>query len=149
MGNKKTEHIYEVSYHLLPSLSDDERERIVADIRGGVAQEGEILSVEELLRVDLAYTIRHTVRQGDGSYMKYDDAYFGSVKLRAPQEYMQKLHQHLQSNESVLRFLIVETVAEDTRIGEPLPGEAQPENAAPAEKESERRVVRNTAQYQV
>ena len=80
-----------------------------------------MLGEEEPTRRNLAYTIRHTVRQSDGSYNRYDEAYFGSVKFRALRRGVKQIEDSLLGDAEVLRFLLLETVAEDTRVGEVLP----------------------------
>ncbi len=122
MTNKKTEKVYDVSFHVVPDISEEEAEKVFSGLRDTIARGGEVIDTEELKSMDLAYTIRHNVRQGDGSYNRYNTSYFGSIKFKATQEFAKSLRQDLQSDESFLRFLIIETVAEDTRIGERLPG---------------------------
>ena len=133
MANKEMEKVYEVSFHLVPTIPSDAVSGVFERIKGGIAKDGEILSeVFPVLR-DLAYTIRHTVRQGDGSYNRYTEAYFGSVKFRSLREHSNNVARMLQDDEEVLRSLLLETVAEDTRIGEVLPDvEAEAEAAAAA-----------------
>ena len=122
MANKKVEKIYEVSFHLVPEMDEEAAARLAEDLRSAIADKNEVLGTEEIQRIDLTYTIRHRVRRSDGSYNRYNEAYFGAIKFRAPTSYVTTLDESLRKNESVLRFLIVETVAEDTRIGPDLPG---------------------------
>ena len=129
MANKNTQKVYEVSFHLLPTLDEGEVSGMVNDIRKIITGEGEVISEDAPVHQGLAYTIRHTVRQSDGSYNNYNEAYFGSIKFKASQEFAKKLHQDIRNNERVLRFLIVGTVEEDTRIGDVLPGTEEEENA--------------------
>ena len=130
MANKDTQKVYEVSFHLLPTLDEGEVSSVVNDIRKIITGEGEVVNEDAPARRDLAYTIRHTVRQSDGSYNNYNEAYFGSIKFKASQEFAKKLHQDMRNNEHILRFLIVGTVEEDTRIGDVLPGTEEEESTA-------------------
>lgn len=122
MANKPTQNIYEVGFHIIPVLSDEEAVEMYAGIRAKIAEKGEVLGEDVPERIPLAYTIRHNVRRSDGSYARYDEAYFCSVKCRVPQEFAGTLRQDLGGNEHVLRFLITETVADDTRVGFVPPG---------------------------
>ena len=121
MANKNEEKVYEVSFHLVPSIDADKVPEVFERVKGVVSAVGEILSEEQPVLRDLAYTIRHTVRQRDGSYNRYDEAYFGSVKFRALRDAVKQVERTLQDDAEVLRFLLLETVADDTRIGEVLP----------------------------
>ena len=136
MANKKDSKIYEASFHIIPTLSMEDGAKVCAGIRDGIAGIGEILSTEDMREVDLAYTIRHMVRQGDGSYNRYDTAYFGSVKFTASPSDAEKLRGMLRADDSILRFLIMETVAEDTRISSVLPGTEEESEPSPDAGES-------------
>ena len=129
MGNKNTEKVYEVSFHLVPVIDADKVPAVFDRLREVVAKEGEVLSEVSPVLCDLAYTVRHTVRQSDGSYNRYDKAYFGSVKFRALRDGVKRIEKVFKGDEEVLRFLLLETVADDTRIGTVLPcaedGEAE------------------------
>ena len=132
MANKNEEKVYEVSFHLVPDIDPDKVSGVFDRVKGIIAEKGEVLSEEQPVKRDLAYTVRHTVRQRDGSYNRYDEAYFGSVKFRALRRDVGQLELTLTQDEEVLRFLLLETVEEDTRIGEVLPGDEVEE---PAESE--------------
>lgn len=145
MGNKSTERVYEVSFHLVPTLDEDGVSGVFARVKKVVSEAGKVLGeVSPVLR-DLAYTIRHTVRQRDGTYNRYDEAYFGSVKFSSSQGAVKQVEQSLLSDEEVLRFLLLETSADDTRVGEVLPddeeekdkeeGDADADTSTPAERE--------------
>lgn len=122
MANKNTQRMYEISFHLIPTMDEKEAAEVYKRIKETIAKGGEMTNEENPVRQDLAYTIRHTVRQSDGSYNTYNEAYFGSVKFKTSRDFVKELHQKVRDNKDVLRFLILETVEEDTRVGETLPG---------------------------
>ena len=126
MANKVTENVYEVSFHLLPTLDEGAVSNSFSSFKDAVAQGGKVLSEVLPEPQDLAYTIQHTVRQASGVYGRYDTSYFGSIKFAAAPDFVSQVEQVFSGNEQVLRFLLVETVADDTRIGEVLPG-SEPE----------------------
>ena len=134
MANKNEEKVYEVSFHLVPDIDPDKVSAVFDWVKGIVSEKGEVLSEEQPVKRDLAYTVRHTVRQRDGSYNRYDEAYFGSVKFRALRGAVRQIELTLTQDEEVLRFLLLETVEEDTRIGEVLPGDEVEEPAEDAEE---------------
>lgn len=129
MGNKNTEKVYEVSFHLVPTLDADGVSKAFARVKDAISGVGKVISEESPVLRDLAYTIRHTVRQRDGSYDRFDEAHFGSVKFSSPRGGVKRVEQSLSDDDEVLRFLVLETVAEDTRIGEVLPGDEVEEEA--------------------
>ena len=131
MGNKSTEKVYEVSFHLVPTIDDDGVLKAFDRVKGAVSEKGKVLGEEHPVLRDLAYTIRHTVRRRDGSYDRYDEAYFGSVKFSSPRDGVRQVEQSLLGDDEVLRFLVLETSAEDTRIGEVLPGTEEKEEKLP------------------
>ena len=136
MTNKKVRKIYEAGLHLVPTAEEGKVSSVFEDVKASVASESEILSEEVPHLQQLAYT----VRQSDGTYSRYDEAYFGSIKFRASQEGMMKIKQSMQGNENILRFIVLEAVEEDTRIGETLPGEEVEEEEV-EKKEVEKKEV--------
>ena len=127
MGNKSTEKVYEVSFHLMPTMDADGVLKAFEQVKKVVSDNGKVLSEEQPVLRDLAYMIRHTVRRRDGSYDRYTEAYFGSVKFSSSRDGVKHVEQALSDDDTVLRFLILETSAEDTRIGEVLPGDEKEE----------------------
>lgn len=135
MANRQNERIYEIGLHIIPTIDEGKVSTVFEDIRKAVAEDVEVLGEESPEHHNLAYTVRHAVRKGDGSYDKYGESYFGSIKFKTLQEHVKKVRRYMQDNENILRFLILETVTEDTRIGEVLPGEEQKEHGeAPDQK---------------
>ena len=118
MTNKKVRKYMRQDYTLSRQQKRVKCQVFFEDVKASVASESEILSEEVPHLQQLAYT----VRQSDGTYSRYDEAYFGSIKFRASQEGMMKIKQSMQGNENILRFIVLEAVEEDTRIGETLPG---------------------------
>lgn len=143
MASKNEEKIYETVFHLIPSKDKEEAEKVFEWIKGAVATKGEIISEESPTLLDLSYTVRHRIRKSDGSYSRYDQAYFGSVKFKALREAVNDLGREIKGNESVLRVLTIETVKEDTRIGDTLPGtEEEGEEGKAAENKAENKKVK-------
>ena len=119
--------------HIVPNDKEEEIQKTFNEIKEMITKEAETLSEDVPEHKELAYEVRHDVRQADGSYPRYNEAYFGSVKIKAGQPYVESLRKSLEDRDDILRFLLLETVAEDTRIGEPLPG-SEPEEEPEEEK---------------
>src|SRR4051812_9140619 len=97
--------IYEVSYLLL-----DEG----ASVKEAVSScGGEVISFEEPISIDLAYSMTKVV----GTLRrKVTSAYFGWVKFELPAEKIAEVKKTLDGMESVLRYLIIKTVRENTLL---------------------------------
>ena len=122
MSSKKTERVYELCVHFVPTLSDEEVTQAYEALRTRIeSAEAVILESVTPERFSLAFPVRHTVRQRDGTYQQFDESYFGSVKFRSPTAFSTLLGVELRKQENILRFLITETVEETTRIGAVLP----------------------------
>ena len=138
MATKQVEKVYEVSFHLLPTVDQDAVSSLFDRIKKVIGRGGEILSEAQPESRDLAYTVRHTVRQRDGSYGRYDASYFGSVKFVASPDFIAQVEKTLSDDEQVLRFLLLETIADDTRIGDVVPDAEEDERRATAAESSGR-----------
>ena len=130
MSSKSTVGVYELCFHFVPTLSEKEVQQLYTSLREQITSGGaEEISTEAPEKFSLAFPVRHTVRQGDGTYQRFTESYFGSVKFRASRALCTSLRETLLKQSSMLRFLITETVAEDTRIGPVLPDERAVEEA--------------------
>ena len=118
MSSKKKEKIYEIGFHLIPSLDEDTVVKEFDQVHKFVQSLGEVITMQEPQLIELAYTIRHKVRGEDGAYPRFVEAFFCSVKCAIQTDAVQSIKDLLQESENVLRFIIVETVREDTRVPE-------------------------------
>lgn len=99
--------VYEVGYHLLPTLSEEEVTSAVSGIMEAIKKEGgEFVGDRFPSSIDLAYTISKRV---SGKLTNFDRAYFGWVAFEAPRKGIAKLKVMLDDHPSVLRSLIVIT----------------------------------------
>lgn len=108
--------IYEVGYHLIPTLAEEavpaEAEKVKAII---AAEAGEVISEANPELKNLAYPVSKTVRAIKSNYAK---AYFGWVKFSATPEAILKIKVVLDASDTVLRHLIVGTVKESTLMAD-------------------------------
>lgn len=106
--------VYEVSYLLLPSLAIEQVPREIESIKESIiSRGGAVISDENPVLIDLAYsmtkvvqTVRHKVTTG----------YFGWVKFEMPAGGIEAVKKSFDANESVLRYLILKTVKENTLL---------------------------------
>lgn len=107
--------VYEVGFHLVPSLSDSDLALRVDEIRKAIEEKGGVIISEDYPQIlDLAYTMR---RMSAGSWHKYDTAYFGWIKFEGLPEAALALKQMLEHSDFVVRYLLIKTVRENTMQG--------------------------------
>lgn len=105
--------IYEVGYHIVPSVKEEDLERQVGSIRSEIEKAGGNFIAEgapSLMK--LAYEI---TMQEAGKRVEYDRGYFGWIKFEASVASAHVLETSLKNNASVMRFIVFQTVREDTR----------------------------------
>jgi ribosomal protein S6 len=105
--------IYEVGYHIAPTVKEEDLEKVVASIRTIVEKHGGTFITEgapSLTR--LSYEISGT--EG-GKRVEYDRAYFGWLKFEAPVAAATALETALKGDMQILRHIVFKTVREETR----------------------------------
>lgn len=111
--NEVVSRIYEVGYHVVPSVAEENVEKIVGDIRAVIEKAGGSFIAEGAPAMTrLAYEMESQ----DGDKRSYfDKAYFGWIKYEAPVASAAALEEFLKANTSILRHIIFVTVREETR----------------------------------
>ncbi len=105
--------IYEIGYHLISSIAEEQVPAEVEKINAVLAKEKATIITEEMPKLrPLAYSIK---KGFGGVYQTYDKAYFGFVKFELPDESeIAKIDSAFKSNASVLRYIVIKTVRENT-----------------------------------
>jgi len=105
--------IYEVGYHVLSTVKEEDVEGVVSTIRSEIEKAGgSLISEGAPQSVKLSYTM--SVNKG-GKNTHYERAYFGWIKFESDSEATGKLNEVLTEDENILRFIIFKTLREDTR----------------------------------
>ncbi|PCI89783.1 hypothetical protein COB18_03225 [Candidatus Kaiserbacteria bacterium] len=106
--------VYELGYHILPTVVIDDLEGEVAKLRSAVeARGGSFISEATPEMMNLAYPI--FVNNG-GKKTRYETAYFGWMKFEMNQSQAIDLRDaDLSANAQVLRHILVTTTREETR----------------------------------
>ena len=105
--------IYEVGYHIVPSAKEEDLEKIIGTIRTVIESAGGSFIAEGApSMMKLAYPME--AREGDKN-VEYDRGYFGWIKFEAKIEVAQKLEASLKQNKDLFRYIVFQTVREDTR----------------------------------
>ena len=109
--------VYEVSYLLLPSLSQEQVKQSMAlgNVFTGIltSMGGTIISGEEPILIDLAYPMTKVVGT---TRHKANTGYFGWVKFEIGKEGILAVKKALDANDEVLRYLLIKTVKENTLL---------------------------------
>lgn len=106
--------IYEVGFHLVPTLDEAAVAAFVESLRAEITKGGaEMISQGEAEKMTLAYTVERAVT---GKREKYNESFFGWVKFATERENIPGLESFLRDNKAVLRFLLIETVREDVTV---------------------------------
>jgi ribosomal protein S6 len=107
------EKVYEVGYHILSSVAEENIPVEVDKIKASLDKEKAIIISEEAPKLrPLAYTIKKAF---GGSYKTFDKAYFGFIKFELGEDGdIRKIDLAMKNNESILRYLVIKTVRENT-----------------------------------
>lgn len=110
---KEEGRIYEVGYHILPTVSEEMVPKEVESLKAIFAKnKATIISEDAPEEIELAYGIRKMI---GGKYQTFTNAYFGSFKFESSPEEMLAIERAFAKEEKVLRFLVVKTIRENTR----------------------------------
>src|SRR3989344_3119599 len=99
--------VYEVSYHLMPALSEEELGSIVSKIMDALKAEGANFVGERFpSKISLAYTIAKRV---DTVRKNFDESYFGWVAFEINKKALPKIKEGFDAHPSMLRYLLIVT----------------------------------------
>lgn len=107
--------VYEIGYLMVPTVPEEHLAAEVGNIKSMLESQGAAFISEEFPKLrGLAYSISKKI---DGVRRTFETAYFGWVKFDLPTEKMAAIKEALERNNSVIRFLLVKTVRENTLVG--------------------------------
>ncbi len=108
--------VYEIGYHILSSVDEgnieNERDALVAII---TKFNGIVISEEIPALIDLAYKMDKVI---DNKRQIYSQAYFGWIKFDLNPESIIELEKEIEGLKSILRFILIKTVRENTIVSE-------------------------------
>src|SRR3989344_1188863 len=107
---KDSRPVYEVGFHIVSTVAEDEVGAVVEKIRNVIGPEVEVISESFPAKMTLAYVVE---RSSQGKREKYGETYFGWIKFAAERESIPTLQEKLRAMNEILRYLVVETVRED------------------------------------
>ncbi len=105
--------VYEAGYTIVPTVKEEDVEKVVARIRGQIEKLGGSFIAEGAPSlIKLAYDMDK--REGE-KHVGYDRGYFGWIKFEAGTDSAKTLTAFLNADTSILRSIVFKTVREDTR----------------------------------
>jgi len=108
--------VYEIGYLIIPSIPEEKIPAEGGKVKKIITDAGAtILTDEAPAQQLLAYTMRK--KNVAGSYEKYDNAYFGWLKFELSSGKIEEVKKTIEIMPSVLRMLLITTVAENTYLG--------------------------------
>lgn len=104
--------VYEVGFHLLPSITEEGLGAAVEKIRA-LLNGAEIIAEGFPVKTTLAYTIE---RVSTGKHEKFNQSYFGWIKfVTEDRAALPVLEASLLASHDVLRSILIETVREEVK----------------------------------
>lgn len=104
--------IYEVGYLIIPTVGEDTLAPEVSKLKETlVAVDAKVIGDEYPALIALQYQMTKRI---DTKNAHFDQAYFGWIKFEAQGDVIEKIKKALDLNKSLLRYLIVSTVRENT-----------------------------------
>lgn len=109
---KDTRLIYEVGYHVVPTIEEAKVGDTVEKIRAVLAEaKAEVIGEQFPAKITLAYTVE---RATTGKREKYNEAYFGWIKFAVEdREHIPALEAVLRTTNEILRSLLIQTVRDE------------------------------------
>ncbi len=139
MQNEST--VYEVGFHMNPSLPDGEVLGKVADLKQAISERGGTFISEGVpVPYELAYTI---IKRIGNENKRFSQSVFDWVKFEMDPASIVDLKKMLEGDTDIIRFLIIKTVREDTMIS------TRPEFKMSAEEGEEEGATRQSSPRKV
>jgi ribosomal protein S6 len=105
--------VYEAGYHIVPTVKEEDVEKVVAGIRSEVEKLGGTFIAEGAPSlIKLSYPMDK--REGE-RHVEYDRGYFGWLKFEGGADSAATLMKALNGNKDILRSIVFKTLREDTR----------------------------------
>ncbi len=104
--------IYEVGYHLLPNISEENVPQDVSAIHGVISNCGGIIFSEGAPSMrQISYEIAKKV---ENKTLKFNKAYFGWIKFEVDSSRISEITEKIAGMPNILRFIVIKTVRENT-----------------------------------
>lgn len=112
MENEKNISVYEIGYLLVPTFGEESIGSEVTRLKDEIIKFGGVFISDEYPKlIDLAYEMVRTI---SNKKAKFSQGYFGWVKFELPREEALNLKNVFDQDESIIRFIMIKTVRENT-----------------------------------
>lgn len=112
MEETSKKQIYELGYHFLPTLSEDEVMKATTALKAELSTiEATVIAEQNPALMTLAYEIGKDI---ENKNRKFATAYFGWIKFEVATEAIEGFKELMDKNANILRFIILKTVREST-----------------------------------
>ncbi len=104
--------VYELGYHIVSTIAEENVPKEVEILKALVLKDGgSLVSEGEPKLINLAYSMTKSVAD---TKKKFNSAYFGWIKFETKSELIPEMKKKLDASASVLRYLLIKTVRENT-----------------------------------
>lgn len=113
-NSEGTEPLYEVGFHIIPTLEENALTDEVSGIREAIESQGGTIRGEGAPEgISLAYPVSKVFRN---KRSEFESSYFGWMTFVATPQGVERLEEALQARENILRFLIIKTTEENISL---------------------------------
>jgi ribosomal protein S6 len=117
--NESIARVYELGYHIVSSVPEEKVPAEVDKIRSIIEKKGGTFIAEDFPKLrQLAYTM---VKKIGSANHRFNEAHFGWIKFEIDPIALKDIKSALDSSDSILRYLLIETVRENTYLGQKAP----------------------------
>jgi ribosomal protein S6 len=102
--------LYELGFHIVPTAGEEKATEAFSVIKEIISKNGEVVKSADPKAMKLAYTI---IKKIGGKNTRFDESYFAWIKFTASSESIESIKEEIDSNEEILRYIIVKTVDDD------------------------------------
>ncbi len=125
-ANKK---IYELGYHAMPNLSEEELAKFVEGIKGTLSKMGaSVIADQYPVAMALSYDV---VKEIENKNRKFRNSFFGWMKFDLDPALLEEFKATVDKNLSILRYILIRTVRESTLATPKLATRGMPRRSAP------------------
>lgn len=104
--------VYELGYHIVSTVAEESLPKEVEALKAIVLKDGgSLVSEGEPKLINLAYSMTKSVAD---SKKQFNTAYFGWIKFETKSELIPEMKKKIDASGTVLRYLLIKTVRENT-----------------------------------
>ena len=102
--------LYELGFHIIPTGGAEKASEVFSVISKIISKHGAVVKSAEPKAMKLAYTI---IKKISSRNNRFNESFFAWIKFNATSESIELIKEDVDSNDSVIRYIIVKTVDDD------------------------------------